>query len=196
MRANRAKTSRMKSAFFVAMACAVLGCSSHPRANEAPGAGDENAGKTSVKSMPDAPLGPPLEFTLDPIRRDSDFVPASEQLRGKRAVVLILSSSDGESTALLMRLAPLLRDLPPDTTCMLVAMEPLENRMLAEIMMNAEDTPCLRAMADRTRGRLGDLAKVNSVPMTLVLRADGRAVGIAEGMVHPDVVMKELEKAK
>jgi len=181
--------------FVAAMLCAAWGCSSHPRVAE-PSPRAENTGKTSANATADAPLGPPLEFVLAPVKRDTDFVPASEQLRGKRAVVLILSSSDGESTALLMRLAPLLRELPPDATCMLVAMEPLENRILAETMMDAEDTPCLRAMADRTRGRLGDLAKVNSVPVTLVLRADGRAVGIAAGMVHPDVVLKELEKAK
>jgi len=170
-----------------------LGCSSHPRVTD-PSTSEPTPSTASSKSDP--PPGTPLDFVLDPVKRDDDFPPASEQLRGKRAVVLILSSSDGTSSALLMRLAPLLRELPSDTTCMLVAMEPLENRILAETMMDAEDTPCLRAMADRTRGRLGDLAKINVVPATLVLRADGRLVGAAAGLIHPDQVRIELDKAK
>lgn len=170
-------------------------CSSHRPPTDATSPPSDGASATKPPAAP-GDLGPPLDFVLDPIRRDDDFPPASEQLRGKRAIVLLLSSSDGSSSALLMRLAPLLRELPPDATCMLVAMEPLENRILAETLMDSEDTPCLRAMGDRSRGRLGDLAKINVVPVTIVLRADGRALGVAAGVVHPDVVRDELEKAK
>jgi hypothetical protein len=34
------------------------------------------------------------------------------------------------------------------------------------------------------------------VPATLVLRADGRLVGAAAGLIHPDQVRIELDKAK
>src|SRR5439155_18585980 len=125
---SHARTLAMPRPHLVALLLVALGCSSHPKANGPASSNGDGAGASS-HAKSDPPPGAPLEFVLDPIKRDSDFPPASEQLRGKRAVILVLSSSDGTSSALLMRLGPLLRELPPDTTCMLVAMEPLENRI-------------------------------------------------------------------
>ncbi|GAC1393411.1 MAG: hypothetical protein NVSMB47_00660 [Polyangiales bacterium] len=140
--------------------------------------------------------GPPLDFVLDSVQRDADWAPASEQLRGKRAVILVLTSWDGGSLVLLRTLAPMLRALPPDATCLLVAKQPLADRVLAATLFDAEDTPCLRAMADPTRGRVGDLAKVTIVPATLVLRADGRLVGASPGVVTADTVRAALDAAR
>jgi len=71
-----------------ATSLALAACSSHPHANGPSPTDPTHAPTTSSK--PDEASGPPLEFVLDPIKRDDDFPPASEQLRGKRAVVLIL----------------------------------------------------------------------------------------------------------
>lgn len=143
-----------------------------------------------------APAGPPLEFILDPVLRDNDWTAASESLRGKRAIVLVLASWDGASLVQLRLLAPMLRALPADTTCMLVAMQPLGDRPLVAAFFDAEENPCFRAIGDPTRGRLGDLAKVQAVPSTIVLRADGSLVGVAPGVVDEAAVKAQLEKAR
>jgi hypothetical protein len=140
--------------------------------------------------------GPPLDFILDPVLRDNDWTPASEALRGKPSIVLVLASWDGSSLVQLRLLAPLLRATAKDTNCMLVAMQPLGDRPLVAAFFDAEDNPCLRAIGDPTRGRLGDLAKVQAIPSTIVLRADGTLVGVAPGVVDEAAVKAQLEKAR
>ena len=151
---------------------------------------------TTTATTAATPAGPPLEFILDPVLRDNDWTAASEALRGKRAIVLVLASWDGASLVQLRLLAPMLRALPADATCMLVAMQPLCDRPLVAAFFDAEENPCLRAIADPTRGRLGDLAKVQAVPSTIVLRADGSLVGVAPGVVDEAAVKAQLEKAR
>lgn len=140
--------------------------------------------------------GPPLDFILDPVQRDPDWTAASEALRGKRAIVLVLTSWDGGSLVLLRELSPLLRTLPSDGACLLVAMQPLSDRTLVAEFFDAEETPCARAIGDPSRGRLGDLSKVTVIPATLVLRADGTMVGVAPGQVKAKEVREVFEQAK
>jgi hypothetical protein len=62
--------------------------------------------------------------------------------------------------------------------------------------MDAEKTPCRRAIGDVKRGRLGDLAKVKLIPTVLVLRADGTLVGARAGNFSLEEVRALLDKAK
>jgi hypothetical protein len=176
-----------------AIALALCACPGAKKVDGPPGAPSPS---TSASTVGVAPAGPPLDFILDPVLRDPDWTPASEQLRGKRAVVLVLTSWDSMSLVLLRKLSPLLRTLPSDATCMLVAMQPLADRPIVSAFFDGEETPCLRAIGDPARGRLGDLAKVTVVPSTVVLRADGTLAGVAPGVVEADAVHEELEKAK
>ncbi len=147
-------------------------------------------------AAPDGARGPALDFALDPVERDPDHVPESLALRGKRAVVIVVATFDFGSEKLLRVLGPTLRELPGDATCLIVAMQPLADRVLVQTFLDAEPTPCRRAIGDPSRGRLGDLAKVKVVPAVLVLRADGSLVGAAAGDVKPEALKAELEKAK
>ncbi len=167
------------------------------KATSAPDVATPHLTSESAKPVAKAePLGPPIDFILDPVLRDAEFQPASEQLRGKRAIVVVVTTWDGSSLVLLRNLAPLLRTLPADTQCMLVAMQPLADRPLISTFFDAEETPCIRAIGDPARARLGDLAKIKVIPATLVLRADGVPVGVAAGVVTAASVKDELEKAK
>jgi hypothetical protein len=151
--------------------------------------------KTTTTTKP-TERGAPLEFVLDPLDRDFDFHAESEALRGKRAVVLILQSFDVGSLMALRTLAPLLNDLPADATCLQVAMQPIGDRPLIGPFMDAEKTPCRRAIGDPKRGRLGDLAKVKVIPTVIVLRADGTLVGGRAGTFDVADVKALLESAK
>lgn len=140
--------------------------------------------------------GPSLDFALEPLDRDFDHHPESEALRGKRAIVLILQTFDVGSLMALRTLAPLLNDLPKDATCLQVAVQPIADRPLIGPFMDAEKTPCRRAIGDPARGRLGDLAKVKVIPTVLVLRADGTLVGGRAGTFDVADVRALLDRAK
>jgi hypothetical protein len=140
--------------------------------------------------------GAPLEFVLDPLDRDYEHTAESEVLRGKRAIVVALATYDVGSLLALRTLAPLLNDLPKDVQCLQVAIQPIGDRSLIGPFMDAEKTPCRRAIGDVKRGRLGDLAKVTVIPTVLVLRADGTLAGVRTGSFTADDVRALLEKAK
>lgn len=165
-----------------------------------PGSRSDGAGAvTPVSSAAPASSvdhGAPLEFVLDPVDRDFEHRPESEALRGKRAIVLLLASWDVGSLMALRTLAPLLNDLPKDATCLQVAMQPIGDRELVTAFMDAEKTPCRRAMGDAKRGRLGDLAQVKIIPAVLVLRADGTLAGAVTGSFGLEHVRALLDKAK
>lgn len=142
------------------------------------------------------PHGAPLDFILDPVDREFDAVPESEALRGKRSIVLVLTTYDVGSLLALRTLSPLLNELPKDAACLQVALQPLGDRPLIGPYMDAEKTPCRRAIGDPKRGRLGDLAKVKIVPTVLVLRPDGSLVGGISGTITLEGVRALLEQAK
>lgn len=152
-------------------------------------------GKTVEAGKP-ADRGPPLEFVLDPLDRDYEHRPESEELRGKRAIVVTLATYDVGSLLALRTLAPLLNALPSDVACLQVAMQPIGDRPLIGPFMDAEKTPCRRAIGDPKRGRLGDLAKVKIIPTVLVLRADGTLAGALTGSFSEGDVKKLLDQAK
>ncbi len=143
-----------------------------------------------------AARGEPLEFVLDPVDRDYDHTPESQALRGKRAVVLVMATYDVGSLLALRTLAPLLNDLPKDAACLQVALQPVSDRELIGPFMDAEKTPCRRAIGDAKRGRLGDLANVKVIPTVLVLRADGTLAGGIRGTFNLDDVRALLDRAK
>jgi hypothetical protein len=148
-----------------------------------------------------APVASAFDLILDPVARDLDWHPASEQLRGKRAIVVALTTYDSASLIQLRELEPLLRALPADVQCLLVAMQPLSERPIVEAYFDkafdaSSGRPCLRAIGDPTRARLGALAALTTVPTTIVLRADGSAVGAAAGLAPIGDVRAALERAR
>lgn len=150
---------------------------------------------TSAAAAP-GDRGPALDFALDPVERDFEHQPESAALRGKRAVVLLLASYDVGSLMALRTLAPLLNELPKDATCLEVAMQPISDREIVGAFLDAEKTPCRRAIGDAKRGRLGDLATVKVIPAVIVLRADGTVAGTLSGSFAAEDVRALLEKAK
>ncbi len=153
---------------------------------------------TATTSEPGKPVdrGPPLEFVLDPLDRDFEHRAESEELRGKRAIVVVLATYDVGSLLALRTLSPLLNALPSDATCLQVAVQPIGDRPLIGPFMDAEKTPCRRAIGDPKGGRLGDLAKVHVIPTVLVLRADGTLAGVVSGSFSEADVKKLLDSAK
>lgn len=154
------------------------------------------AAATAAPASAPADRGAPLEFALEPLDRDFDHHPESQALRGKRAVVLVLATYDVGSLLALRTLAPLLNELPKDAACLQVAMQPIGDRPLIGAFMDAEPTPCRRAVGDPKRGRLGDLAKVKVLPTVLVLRADGTLVGGRAGTFDVKDVKALLDDAR
>lgn len=148
-------------------------------------------------AVPDPPKdhGAPLDFALDPVDKEIDHTPESTQLLGKKAIVLVLQSYDGASLAALRTLEPLLADLPKETACLLVALQPLTDRAFIGIFFDAIKSQCRRAIGDAKRGRLGDLAKLNVVPAVIVLRKDGTLVGGFTGGFDEGQVRGLLAKA-
>jgi hypothetical protein len=140
--------------------------------------------------------GAPLDFVLDPLDRDFEHYSESEVLRGKRAIVLILATYDVGSLLALRTLAPLLNGLPSDAACLQVALQPIGDKPLIGPFMDAEMTPCRRAIGDPKRGRLGDLAKVQLLPTVLVLRADGTLAGARSGTISLEEIRTLLDEAK
>ncbi len=190
-------------ALLASAAASLLACGSKPGPGAAVGVGPPpSQGSAGVTSgVPAAtgepePHGPPLDFALDPVERESDYTPESLALRGKRAVVIVVTTFDFGSQKLLRVIAPTLRALPADAACLIVAMQPVTDRVLVQTFLDSEPTPCRRAIGDPARGRLGDLGKIKVVPTLLVLRADGSLVGAAVGDVKPEDLQAELEKAK
>jgi hypothetical protein len=189
-------------ALFAFASAPLLGCGSKPGPGAAVGVGPATAGTTPGVTTGTAaageaePHGAPLDFTLDPVERGDDHTPESLALRGKRAVVVVVTTFDFGSQKLLRVIGPTLRALPADATCLVVAIQPMADRVLVQTFLDSEPTPCRRAIGDPARGRLGDLAKINVVPTVLVLRADGSLVGAAIGDVTPEALQAELEKAK
>lgn len=180
----------MRSA--VLLSLALLGCPHKPaETGTGPGAKPTATAVTAPKER-----GAPLEFALEPLDRDYDHHPESEALRGKRAVVLVLATYDVGSLLALRTLAPMLNELPKDVVCLQVAVQPLGDRALISAFMDAEMTPCRRAVGDPKRGRLGDLAKVKVLPTVLVLRADGTLVGGHAGTFEANDVKRLLDEAK
>jgi len=174
------------------LAClTLLGC---PRTPTESGGGGAPA--TTAPGAKTADRGPPLEFVLDPLERDYEARPESEQLRGKRAIVVTLATYDVGSLLALRTLAPLLNELPKDAVCLQVAMQPIGDRALIGPFMDAEKTPCRRAIGDAKRGRLGDLAKVKVIPTVLVLRADGTLAGARAGNFTLEEIRALLDQAK
>lgn len=151
---------------------------------------------TAATPAPPGDRGPTLDFVLDPVERDFEHQPESAALRGKRAVVLLVASYDVGSLMALRTLAPLLNDLPKDATCLEVAMQPISDREIVAAFLDAEKTPCRRAIGDAKRGRLGDLAAVKVIPAVIVLRADGTVAGTLSGSFGAEDVRAMLEKAK
>jgi hypothetical protein len=173
------------------LSSSLLGC---------PRAPSETAGPTTAAKPvdPAKPVerGAPLEFVLDPLDRDYEHHPESEMLRGKRAIVVALATYDVGSLLALRTLAPLLNDLPSDVQCLQVAIQPIGDRPLIGPFMDAEKTPCRRAIGDVKRGRLGDLAKLTVIPTVLVLRADGTLAGALSGSFTIEDARALLDKAK
>lgn len=172
-------------------AVALAGCPS-PRV--------DGPGPTAPAPVGTAPAatarGQVLEFVLDPVDREYDHQAESQALRGKRAVVLLLASYDVGSLMALRTLAPMLNDLPKDATCLEVAMQPIGDREIIAAFLDAEKTPCRRAIGDPKRGRLGDLAAVKVIPAVIVLRADGTVAGTLSGSFGAEDVRAVLDKAK
>lgn len=175
----------------VIFALALAGC---PKAKNDPVVA--TGGTTTTAPTAPADRGPPLSFALDPVDRDFDHQPESNALLGKRAVVVLLATWDTGSLMALRTLAPVLNDLPKDATCLEVAMQPIGDRELVAAFLDAEKTPCRRAIGDPKRNRLGDLAAVKVIPAVIVLRADGTVAGTLSGSFAADDVKKLLEKAR
>lgn len=183
--------SRPRLACAVAAAVVLLGC---------PGPTTPATGPSSPKGEPAAPElqpapGAPLDFALDPLDKELDHVPESTALRGRKAIVLVVQSYDGASLAALRALEPLLSEPPKDTGCLLVAVQPLADRAIVRMFFDAIQSPCRRAIGDPKRGRLGDLARVSSIPTVLVLRKDGTLVGGYTGGFDEAQVRGLLAKA-
>jgi hypothetical protein len=176
----------------------LLACGSRP----GPGApvglqGSPSASATdATAASPAEAHGKPLEFTLDPLDRDAERGPESLALRGKRAVVIVVTTYDFGSQKLLRVLAPTLRALPADAACLIVARQPLGDRVLVQTFLDSEPLPCRRAIGDPARGKLGDLEQVKVVPAVLVLHADGSLADAGAGDVKPEQLERALERAK
>lgn len=182
----------MRSALVLALLSIVVGC---PRSEAVtPGSFGPTPAATPAEKVGDPSA--PLDFALEPLDRDFDFHPESEALRGKRAIVLILQSYDVGSLMALRTLSPLLNELPKDVLCLLVAVQPIGDKALIGPFMDAEKTPCRRAIGDPARGKLGDLAKVRIIPTVLVLRADGTLAGGHAGKFEVSDVRALLDKAR
>lgn len=177
----------------ILLSASAIGACGGPR--EAAGPGPVEPSPVATAAKPD-PRGAPLEFALDPVERDFEHRPESEVLRGRRAVVLLLTTYDVGSLMALRTLAPTLNALPKDTECLLVAIQPLGDRPLVASFFDAEKTPCRRAIGDPKRGRLGDLAQVHVVPTVLVLRPDGTLARGFSGTFTAEEIEAELKKAK
>ena len=167
----------------------LLACSPKP-------VGPESA-PAVASATPAVPVekGPPWEFALDPVDKDFEHVPESQQLAGKRAIVLVTQSFDGASLAALRTLEPIVSALPKDTACLLVAVQPLGDRAIVSMFFDGIKHQCRRAIGDPKRGRLGDLAKIQIVPTVVVLRKDGTVVGGFGGGFSEKQVRDLLEKA-
>jgi len=179
---------------FVAISVSIAFACAGRKEGAGPNVGTSDVSTTTSASAP--VVGPPLDFILDPLEKETEHGAESETLRGKKAIVLVLTTYDFGSLAALRQLAPLLRALPADTACLQVAMQPLGDRPLISAFMDAEKTPCRRAIGDASRGRLGDLAKVKVVPSVLVLNKDGTLVGGKSGDFDEKTVKDLLDKAK
>ena len=149
-----------------------------------------------IAAVVSEPRGAPLDFILDPLDRDFEARPESEGLRGKLAVVLVLTTYDTGSLLALRELGPVLNDLPKGAECLLVALQPIMDRAIIGPFMDAEKTPCRRAIGDPKRGRLGDLAKIKIVPTVLVLRPDGTLAGGISGTITDKGVRELLARAR
>jgi hypothetical protein len=75
-------------------------------------------------------------------------------------------------------------------------MQPIGDREIIAAFLDAEKTPCRRAIGDPKRGRLGDLAAVKVIPAVIVLRADGTVAGTLSGSFGAEDVRAVLDKAK
>ncbi|MGZ3418817.1 MAG: hypothetical protein ACXVEE_13175 [Polyangiales bacterium] len=181
----------MRALVIALLLAGTAGCSGTKQATPPPAAEDKPVAKVASE-----PRGAPLDFILDPLERDFDARPESEVLRGKRAIVLVLTTYDAGSLLALRELAPLLNDLPKDAQCLQVALQPIGDRGIVGPYMDAEKTPCRRAIGDPKRGRLGDLAKIKIVPTVLVLRPDGTLAGGISGTITEKAVRELLEQAK
>jgi hypothetical protein len=178
---------------------AVVACGTRPGPGAPVGIGAgaaSGASSASASASVAEAHGKPLDFALDPLDRDPDHIDESLALRGKRAVVIVVTTYDFGSQKLLRVLAPTLRTLPADATCLLVAKQPISDRILVQTFLDTEPTPCRRAIADPARGHLGDLGKVNIVPAVLVLRADGSLADAGAGEITPEELAGALERAK
>jgi hypothetical protein len=181
----------MRALALMVLASSVFACSGPKQTTTAPITEDKPIEKIAAE-----PRGAPLDFILDPVERDFEAQPESEVLRGKRAIVLVLTTYDAGSLLALRELAPLFNDLPKDAQCLQVALQPIGDRGLVGPYMDAEKTPCRRAIGDPKRGRLGDLAKIKIVPTVLVLRADGTLAGGISGTITEKAVRELLDHAK
>lgn len=176
----------------------LLACGTRPGPGPAVGVGASGAPIGSAPATAAAPEahGKPLDFTLDPLDRDAERGPESLALRGKRAVVVVVTSYDFGSQKLLRQLAPTLRALPADAACLLVAMQPIGDRVLIQTFLDSEPVPCRRAIGDPARGKLGDLAQIKVVPAVLILRPDGSLADAGAGDVKAELVESALERAR
>lgn len=182
--------SRPRLAFLVVAGAAQLACPSKVATPTPAPAPPEATASPELQ-----PPGQPLDFALDPVDKELDHVPESTALRGRKAIVLVVQSYDGASLAALRALEPLLADPPKDTGCLLVAVQPLADRAIVRMFFDAIQSPCRRAIGDPKRGRLGDLARVTSIPTVLVLRKDGTLVGGYTGGFDEGQVRGLLAKA-
>jgi hypothetical protein len=174
------------------LAALVAGC---PKNQVEAGPGPVPTATAKAGSKP-VERGAPLDFALEPLDRDYESQPESTALRGKRAIVLVVATYDVGSLLALRTLAPMLNELPKDAACLQVAMQPSTDRVLISAFMDAEKTPCRRAIGDPKGGRLGDLAKIKIFPTVLVLRADGTLVGGHAGKFEAADVKALLDAAK
>jgi hypothetical protein len=200
-------TRRAALGAVVCVASWAMACGAPIRGASGPAVGVDGAPSGSASSATRKPAaadaatastdrGKPLQFALDPVERGSDPPPFALQLRGARALVFMVASFDYGSLIQLRKVTPLLRALPSDARCLIVARQPLSSRPLIAGFLASLELPCDGAIADPERDRLGDLAIVGVVPSTLVLRADGTLAAAFASIVEEPVLRGALEAAR
>ncbi len=139
-------------------------------------------------------LGPPLSFHFDSL--DEREV-SSEALRG-RATVLLFLTTYGDPSLLQARYAKkVVGAHTPRINAAAVFLERVDNRPLVRIYRDASGIgfPCAMADEGTVRGE-GPIAGTGTVPMVVVLDAEGREVWRKIGVALPDEITRALRDAQ
>jgi hypothetical protein len=139
-----------------------------------------------------------VEFALHPLCDepcdDRETQGESRSLRGKQALVIVGTSYDSDTLLNLRELAPLLTQLPADTQCLFVAKQPWSDRAIVKYFFDYIHAPCRIAIADETEHRLGDLEKLETIPVLFLLTPEGRLAWAVGGRVRVEQVRGLLLK--